>query len=25
MIGSYAGFKGMARDLSLGDYSTIEE
>lgn len=25
MIGSHAGFKGMARDLSLGDYSTIEE
>jgi glucose-1-phosphate thymidylyltransferase len=25
MIGSHASFKGMARDLSLGDYSSIEE
>jgi glucose-1-phosphate thymidylyltransferase len=25
MIGSNAAFKGMARDLSLGDYSSVEE
>lgn len=25
MIGSYAEFKGLARDLSIGDYSTIDE
>lgn len=25
MIGSFAEFKGLARDLSIGDYSTIDE
>jgi len=25
MMGSYTRYKGLARDLSIGDYSTIDE